>query len=200
MKKLMMIGFGAMAAEVYAHLPQDLQLKWIVVPSRSIEKVQSQVSSEIQVISDIEQCDGEPDYVIEVAGQAAVKEHAQKVLAKGWTIGLISVGTLADNEFLIQLKQTAEKNDAHLHLLAGAIAGIDGISAAKEGGLQKVTYKGCKSPKSWNSGYSGPRHKPRIIFETKEKIHNEPNPLNKCKKQQSTRLKLQNRNKNCCFI
>jgi aspartate dehydrogenase len=34
-----------------------------------------------------------------------------------------------------------------LHLLAGAIAGIDGISAAKEGGLQKVTYKGCKSPK-----------------------------------------------------
>ena len=53
MKKLMMIGFGAMAAEVYAHLPQDLQLKWIVVPSRSIEKVQSQVSSEIQVISDM---------------------------------------------------------------------------------------------------------------------------------------------------
>ncbi|MEQ1087018.1 MULTISPECIES: aspartate dehydrogenase [Acinetobacter] len=154
MKKLMMIGFGAMAAEVYAHLPQDLQLKWIVVPSRSIEKVQSQVSSEIQVISDIEQCDGEPDYVIEVAGQAAVKEHAQKVLAKGWTIGLISVGTLADNEFLIQLKQTAEKNDAHLHLLAGAIAGIDGISAAKEGGLQKVTYKGCKSPKSWKGSYA----------------------------------------------
>lgn len=41
-------------------------------------KVQSQVSSDIQVISDIEQCDGTPDYVIEVAGQAAVKEHAQK--------------------------------------------------------------------------------------------------------------------------
>ena len=81
----------------------------VVVPSRSIEKVQSQVSSDIQVISDIEQCDGTPDYVIEVAGQAAVKEHAQKVLAKGWTIGLISVGTLADSEFLVQLKQTAEK-------------------------------------------------------------------------------------------
>lgn len=77
MKKLMMIGFGAMAAEVYAHLPQDLQLNGLS-PSRSIEKVQSQVTSDIQVISDIEQCDGTPDYVIEVAGQAAVKEHAQK--------------------------------------------------------------------------------------------------------------------------
>lgn len=38
MKQLMMIGFGSMAAEVYAHMPQDLQLKWIVVPARSVEK------------------------------------------------------------------------------------------------------------------------------------------------------------------
>ena len=139
MKQLMMIGFGAMAAEVYAHMPQDLQLKWIVVPERSIEKVQAQVSSDIQVISNVDQCQGTPDYVIEVAGQAAVKEHAQKVLEKGWTIGLISVGTLADNEFLLQLKQTAERNNAHLHILAGAIAGIDGIAAAREGGLENVT-------------------------------------------------------------
>ncbi len=105
MKQLMMIGFGAMAAEVYAHMPQDLQLKWIVVPVRSVEKVQAQVSSEVQVISSIDECQATPDYVIEVASQAAVKEHAQKVLEKGWTIGLISVGTLADNEFLIQLKK-----------------------------------------------------------------------------------------------
>ncbi|WP_049044494.1 aspartate dehydrogenase [Acinetobacter bereziniae] len=153
MKQLMMIGFGAMAAEVYAHLPQELQLKWIVVPVRSVEKVQALVSSNVQVISSVDQCHGTPDYVIEV-GQAAVKEHAQKVLEKGWTIGLISVGTLADNEFLTQLKLTAEQHHAHLHLLAGAIAGIDGISAAKEGGLEKVTYKGCKSPNSWRGSYA----------------------------------------------
>ncbi len=78
MKKLMMIGFGAMAAEVYAHLPQDLQLKWIVVPSRSIEKVQSQVSSDIQVISDIEQCDGTPDYVIDGGRSSSSKRACSK--------------------------------------------------------------------------------------------------------------------------
>lgn len=76
MKQLMMIGFGAMAAEVYAHMPQDLQLKWIVVPVWSVEKVQAQVSSEVQVISSIDECQGTPDYVIEVASQVAVKEHA----------------------------------------------------------------------------------------------------------------------------
>ncbi len=58
MKQLMMIGFGAMAAEVYAHMPQDLQLKWIVVPARSVEKVQAQVSAQVQVISSIDQCLG----------------------------------------------------------------------------------------------------------------------------------------------
>jgi len=154
MKQLMMIGFGAMASEVYAHLPHDLELKWIVVPERSVENVKQKVNSNIQVISDVNQCDGTQDYVIEVAGQAAVKEHAKKVLENGWTIGLISVGTLADSEFFTELQQTAEQNGAHLHLLAGAIAGIDGIAAAKEGGLEKVTYKGCKSPNSWRGSYA----------------------------------------------
>ncbi len=154
MKQLMMIGFGAMANEVRTHLPKDLALKWVVVPERSIESVQQQVAADVQVISDINQCQGHPDYVIEVAGQAAVKEHAAKVLAKGWNIGLISVGTLADTEFFEQLQHTAEQSGAHIHLLAGAIAGIDGIAAAKEGGLEKVTYKGCKSPNSWRGSYA----------------------------------------------
>lgn len=154
MKQLMMIGFGAMANEVCSHLPKDLELKWVVVPERSIDAVKERVAADVQVISKIDDCLGEPDYVIEVAGQAAVKEHAEKVLARGWTIGLISVGTLADTAFFEKLQKTAEQSGAHLHLLAGAIAGIDGIAAAKEGGLEKVTYKGCKSPNSWRGSYA----------------------------------------------
>lgn len=154
MKQLMMIGFGAMANEVRTHLPKDLALKWVVVPERSVASVQRQVAADVQVISDIQQCQGQPDYVIEVAGQAAVKEHAEKVLAKGWNLGLISVGTLADTVFFEKLQQVAETSGAHIHLLAGAIAGIDGIAAAKEGGLEKVTYKGCKSPNSWRGSYA----------------------------------------------
>lgn len=154
MKQLMMIGFGAMAEEVSRHLPQDLHLKWIVVPAASVGKVQAQVAHDIQVISSIQQCHGEPDYVVEVAGQAAVREHAIAVLQRGWSIGLISVGTLADTAFFELLQKTAKENDAHLHLLAGAIAGIDGIAAAKEGGLDQVTYQGCKSPDSWRGSYA----------------------------------------------
>lgn len=154
MKKLMMIGFGAMANEVYQHLPKDLKLQWIVVPERSVENVQKQVTADVYVISNVDDCQGRPDYVIEVAGQAAVKEHAEKVLSKGWDLGLISVGTFADHAFFVKLQQTAEASGAHIHLLAGAIAGIDGIAAAKEGGLEKVTYQGCKSPNSWRGSYA----------------------------------------------
>lgn len=154
MKQLMMVGFGAMANEVLSHLPKDLELKWVVVPERSIDSVKEKVADYVQVIAKISECDGTPDYVIEVAGQAAVKEHALEVLKRGWTIGLISVGTLADTTFFEELQKTAEQSGAHLHLLAGAIAGIDGIAAAKEGGLEKVTYKGCKSPNSWRGSYA----------------------------------------------
>lgn len=154
MKQLMMIGFGAMANEVCQHLPKDLALKWVVVPERSVQGVTQILGSDVQVISNIDDCIGTPDYVIEVAGQAAVKEHAEKVLSKGWNIGLISVGTFADTEFFTHLQDVAEKSGAHIHLLAGAIAGIDGIAAAKEGGLEKVTYKGCKSPNSWRGSYA----------------------------------------------
>ena len=154
MKQLMMIGLGSMANEVLTHLPKDLALKWVVVPERSIENAKQVLPSDVQVISNISDCIGVPDYVIEVAGQAAVKEHAEKVLAQGWNLGLISVGTLADTTFFEKLQSVAQHTGAHLHLLAGAIAGIDGIAAAKEGGLEKVTYKGCKSPNSWRGSYA----------------------------------------------
>lgn len=154
MKQLMMIGFGAMAHEVCRHLPKDLALKWVVVPERSIESVQQVVSAEVQVISTVDDCQGVPDYVIEVAGQAAVKEHVEKIVSKGWSIGLISVGTLADQAFFEHIQQVAERSGAQIHLLAGAIAGIDGLAAAREGGLEKVTYQGCKSPNSWRGSYA----------------------------------------------
>lgn len=39
-------------------------------------------------------------------------------------------------------------------LLSGAVAGIDGLAAAKEGGLERVTYQSRKSPASWRGSYA----------------------------------------------
>jgi aspartate dehydrogenase len=149
MKQLMMIGYGAMAQEVAKHLPPELSLHWVLVPARSVAAVQARLGTAIQVISSVAQCDGQPDFVIEVAGQSALREHAEQILQRGWSLGVISVGALTDSALYERLQATAEHYQAKLHLLAGAIAGIDGLAAAKIGGLHKVLYQGRKSPRSW---------------------------------------------------
>nr|WP_067288200.1 aspartate dehydrogenase [Marinobacterium profundum] len=153
MKQLMMIGFGSMAREVVALLPEDLNLQWLLVPADSVAAARGQVSADVRVISTIDAvnaaCDGTPDLVVECAGQGAIREHGEAVLARGWDLGVISVGAFADNALLDRLQSAAVAGKARIHALAGAIAGIDGLAAAKEGGLDEVVYCSRKSPKSW---------------------------------------------------
>lgn len=149
MKKLMMIGFGAMAQEVIARLPEDLKLCWVVVREGNEIEVSNSLGKDVLVISDIAQCLGCPDLVVECAGQKAIHQHADAVLAKGWDLGVISVGAFAETELLNRLRKTAKASGAHIYTLAGAIAGIDGLAAAREGGLEEVIYISRKSPQSW---------------------------------------------------
>lgn len=41
-----------------------------------------------------------------------------------------------------------------IHILAGAVAGIDGINAASLAGLSQVVYQGRKSPSGWQGSYA----------------------------------------------
>ncbi|MDP0959021.1 aspartate dehydrogenase, partial [Klebsiella pneumoniae] len=80
----------------------------------------------------------------------AVAQYGEAVLARGWHLAVISTGALADSELEQRLRQAGGK----LTLLAGAVAGIDGLAAAKEGGLERVTYRSRKSPASWRGSYA----------------------------------------------
>lgn len=154
MKKLMMIGYGAMAQEVIARLPEDLQLAWVVVRPESLHKIRSQLAEDVHVITDINDCQEKPDLVVECAGQAAIRQHAESVLVKGWDLGVISVGAFADADIHDRLKAVAQASGAHIFTLAGAIAGVDGLAAAKEGGLENVEYISRKSPQSWKGSHA----------------------------------------------
>jgi aspartate dehydrogenase len=90
-----------------------------------------------------------PDVVAEVAGQAAVAEHGDKVLRSGTDCLVISVGALADPALLARLKAAARAGASRILLPAGAIGGIDAIAAMRVAGLLSVRYRSRKPPAAW---------------------------------------------------
>ena len=150
MKKVMLIGYGAMAQAVIERLPPQVTLGWIVARESHHAAIRQQFGHAVTPLTDPLQCEETPDLVLECASQQAVAQYGEAVLGRGWHLAVISTGALADSELEQRLRQAGGK----LTLLAGAVAGIDGLAAAKEGGLERVTYQSRKSPASWRGSYA----------------------------------------------
>jgi aspartate dehydrogenase len=90
-----------------------------------------------------------PALIAEVAGQAAVAEHAEAVLRSGVDCLVISVGALAEPVLLARLKAAAAAGGSRMLLPAGAIGGIDAIAAMRVAGLVAVRYRSRKPPAAW---------------------------------------------------
>ncbi len=90
-----------------------------------------------------------PDCVVECAGHGALRDLGPAVLAAGIDLIVASVGALADDAVLADLKQAATRGGAQITLAAGAIGGIDVLAAAKLSGLTSVRYTGRKPPQAW---------------------------------------------------
>ena len=154
MKKIMVIGYGAMAQTVLPTLPEDVKLGWLVVMPQDIEATKALVGSDVEVVSSVADITGRPDRVIEMAGQAGLRAHIFDLIEKGLEIGVISVGTFADGFFAEEVRVAAKKYDARVYVLSGAIAGIDGLASAKVAGLDSVVYQGRKNPRSWKGSHA----------------------------------------------
>jgi len=86
------------------------------------------------------------DLVVESASQEAVREHLPKVLAKGKSVIVMSVGALADERLRKRLEGLARKHHCKVYIPTGAIGGIDAVRAARESTLQEVTLVTTKPP------------------------------------------------------
>ncbi|CND03644.1 aspartate dehydrogenase [Yersinia pseudotuberculosis] len=149
MKKIMLIGFGAMAKEVIARLPEGVAVGWIVARERHHPQIRKLFAEQTVVLNHPDECLASPELVLECASQQAVAEFGPAVLRRGWTLAIISTGALAEASLYAHLQHCCQQYRGHLLLLSGAVAGMDGLTAAREGGLQQVTYQSCKSPASW---------------------------------------------------
>ncbi|MCP4327924.1 MAG: aspartate dehydrogenase [Alphaproteobacteria bacterium] len=146
-----MIGYGAIADYVTGSIAKDpnLDVSWIMARPGREAAAQACAGRGSNVITSVEQLEGNPDLAIECAGHAAVAAHGPAVLERGIPLGIVSVGALADSALNRDLESAAAQGGGKLDLLSGAVAAIDALAAAREGGLDRVAYTARKPPLSW---------------------------------------------------
>jgi aspartate dehydrogenase len=146
-----LIGFGSIGRSLYRHAGQERawRINAIIASQRSAEKVRKIMPNNVDVVTTVGDLQSAPDMVVECAGHDAVEMHGLDVLRLGWPLLVVSVGALADKALYDELKITAEEYGTRISLLAGALAGIDGIAAARQTGLDKVMLTSRKPPRAW---------------------------------------------------
>lgn len=152
MKKLAIVGCGRLANLVadalIAGLLPDYEL--VGVFSRSEMKVKS-LADKMNVSDSAYTCTPcstigqllalKPDYIVESASPDALRELALPALKNGSSVVALSIGAFADTDFYEQVQETALQNNARVHLVSGAIGGLDVLRTASLMGSSTVTFE-----------------------------------------------------------
>ena len=86
-------------------------------------------------------------FVVECASPSAARAYAERVLAGGKDLMMMSSGALADLAFLERLTDLAQEVGRRLIVPSGALGGIDAIKAVR-GQLEEVTLTTTKPPRA----------------------------------------------------
>lgn len=151
------IGYGNIAATLLSFLaregaPAVAKITVLVRPGRGAAVNAALSAHPVQVSvmeSAAELIEARPDLVAECAGHSGVEAHVPDLLRAGIDTVVISIGALADDSLRVDLEAAARAGGARVILPAGAVGGIDLLSAIAGAGTLEVTYRGIKPPKAW---------------------------------------------------
>ncbi|NKB39200.1 MAG: aspartate dehydrogenase [Gammaproteobacteria bacterium] len=149
------IGFGGMGRVVCRVLLEqghdaNIEIAGVIVSAEDYKEAEKYNTMNIPLLDSFEDLMRQkPDVIAECAGHDAVRQYGHEVLSAGISLLVISIGALAEESLYEQLRETAKLNDASVYLPAGAVGGIDALTAARLAGLQKVTYRGRKPALAW---------------------------------------------------
>ena len=87
-----------------------------------------------------------PDFVVETASPAAVREIALPVLAEGISMVILSVGALADDGFYEKVSSAARASGARVYVASGATGGFDVLQTAALMGGAEARFFNEKGP------------------------------------------------------
>lgn len=90
-----------------------------------------------------------PDLIVENAGHSAIAETVLPALRAGIECVVVSIGALADEGLFAAVRQAARDGGTRIVLPAGAIGGVDLLSALRPSGISRVVYTSRKPPLAW---------------------------------------------------
>ena len=135
--RLAVIGFGAITEEIVRCLDArgelDTLLGVLDLPQRMPE-VRRKAAGRFAAVDQLDALlDLGADLVVECAGHGGIKQFGPGVVARGVDLMIASVGALADRDFAAKFVQAVHGN-AQIWIPSGAVAGIDGLLAARTAG------------------------------------------------------------------
>jgi aspartate dehydrogenase len=90
-----------------------------------------------------------PDIVVEAAGHDAVRDCAERVLAQGRRLILLSCGALADDALRARLERSAAAHGGLLYVPSGGICGLDALKTMTLAGVDTASIAVTKPPVAW---------------------------------------------------
>ena len=151
MSQILLIGYGTVAQYLFSALKTSTHSRINAVLCRPGREAfaQQALGKKVSCLSDLSLLDTPVDLAVECAGHQAMSSHVPALLRQGIDVIGVSNGALSDAQLAIQLEQAAVKGGATLQLLAGAVGGMDILSAANTAGLVSVRYRGIKPANGW---------------------------------------------------
>lgn len=152
-----LIGFGNIARTLLAVLARegaDLRAVTVLTLPAFVAETQAALAglttAPAQVVTEAAaMVAARPDLVVECAGHQSVADHATAILRAGIETVIVSVGALADEALHARVVQAARDGNSRFALPAGAIGGVDILSALRPSGITAVRYTGRKPPLAW---------------------------------------------------
>lgn len=149
MKNIGLIGYGCIARSLSDMLSGDGQIAVRSVLVRNDRVHRLVPPNGALAVSEVGQISRDVELVVEVAGAAALRQHAIDVVSSGRDLLLVSSSALEDDAFREDLARTAKAAGRSVRVASGAIGGLDALGAAKAAGIKEVRYTGIKPPGAW---------------------------------------------------
>jgi aspartate dehydrogenase len=142
-KKVGLIGCGAIGTVLAEAIDRKLvvcdELVVFDTDAAKAQKLKQALSFRVKIVSSVDELlAAKPKVVVEAAGQQAVRDYYEKLLASNAEIIIMSTGALL----------SLNTDDQKVHFPAGAIGGLDAIAAAANAGIDEVTITSRKNPKA----------------------------------------------------